>query len=67
MLRFSERLKELRQEKGLSQRALARELKVSQAAIARWEAGLQIPTIEIAMVIAKYFGVSSDYLIGLED
>ena len=34
--KFSERLKELREEKNLSQRSLAKELGISQAAIARW-------------------------------
>ena len=54
-------------EKGLSQNALAKELNVSQPAITRWENKTQIPNIEIAIVIAKYFKVSRDYLLGLED
>ncbi len=67
MNKFSERLKELRLEKDLSQRALAKELKVSQPAIARWEADLQIPNIESAILIANFFGVTTDYLLGLEN
>ena len=67
MNKFAERLKELREEKSLSQRNLAKELGVSQAAIARWENNLQIPNIEVAIIVAKYFNISTDYLLGLED
>ena len=67
MNKFPERLKTLRMEQGLSQNQLASKVKVSQAAIARWEAGLQIPNIEVAIMFAQYFGVSLDYLLGLKD
>lgn len=67
MNKFPERLKILRMEQGLSQNQLASKVKVSQAAIARWEAGLQIPNIEVAIMFAQYFGVSLDYLLGLKD
>lgn len=65
--KFPERLKELRIEKNLSQRALAKDLGVSQAAVARWESGLQTPNIDILILVSKYFGVTADFLIGLED
>lgn len=67
MNKFAERLKELRIDKQLSQRELSKATNFSQAAIARWEAGLQIPNIEVAITFAKYFGVTTDYLLGLED
>lgn len=67
MNKFAERLKELRTENNLSQRELGLKLKVSQAAIARWEANLQIPNIDMAILVAKFFKVSTDYLLGLED
>ncbi len=67
MNKFAERLKELRIDKSLSQRDLAKQVGVSQPAIARWEAGLQIPNIEVAIMFAKFFNVSTDYLLGLEE
>lgn len=67
MNKFAERLKDLREEKGLSQRTLAKELGFSQSAITRWENNLQTPNIDIAIIVAKYFKVSTDYLLGLED
>lgn len=67
MKKFSERLKALRQEHNLSQRALSRALSLSQPAIARWEAGTQVPNIEILIKLATFFDVSTDYMLGLED
>lgn len=67
MNKFAERLKELRIEKGISQNQLAKEVGLAQASIARWEANLQTPNIDIAILFAKYFGVSTDYLLGLEN
>lgn len=64
---FCENLKKLRQEKGLSLRQLAKETGFSHAGVTRWEAGTQVPNIETLVVFAKYFNVSTDYLLGLED
>ncbi|MBQ9118267.1 MAG: helix-turn-helix transcriptional regulator [Clostridia bacterium] len=67
MNKFAERLRELRIEKNLSQRGLAKETGVSQAAIARWESNLQVPNIDVAIMFAQYFQVTTDYLLGLEN
>lgn len=64
---FCERFKELRIENGLSMMQLAKELNVSDAAISRWENEQHIPNIEYLYQIAKFFNVSADYLIGLEN
>ena len=65
--KFAERLKDLRIEKGLSQSELARRTGISSTAIVLWEAGQRSPTLDSAMVIAEFFGVSIDYLAGLEN
>ena len=65
--KFPERLKEPRMERKLTQQQLSKELNVSQPSIARWEAGLKIPSLEILYIVAKYFDVSADFLIGLSD
>lgn len=67
MNKFAERIKELRIERNISQRKLAKVTGYSQAAIARWEAGLQIPNIEVAIKFAIYFKVTTDFLLGLEE
>ncbi len=64
---FAERLKELRIEKNLNQRELAKQIGYSQAAITRWENNIKIPNIVALKAIAMFFGVTSDYLIGLEN
>ena len=64
---FAERLKELRVDKKLSLKELGNAIGVSDIAISRWENELRIPNIENLVIIAKFFGVSTDYLVGLED
>lgn len=64
---FVERLKELRIEKGLSLVQLAKETGISKSAISFWENGDRIPTALNIITLAKYFEVSADYLLGLED
>ncbi len=58
------RLYELRAEKGLSQRDMAKELRVSQATYNNWENEKTQPSIEQLIALAEFFGVSVDYLIG---
>ena len=67
MIIFKERLKEMRIEKKLSQKELAEALSVSQRSISSWETGFRQPDFETLEKIAKYFGVSADYLLGLTD
>ena len=64
---FAHRLKELREEKNLSQRQLAEQIKISQATISRLEKELQDPSKESIIIIAAFFGVSTDYLLGVTD
>ncbi|MDE6850647.1 MAG: helix-turn-helix domain-containing protein, partial [Clostridia bacterium] len=51
----------------LSQIQLSRELHVSQSAISSWENGLSEPSLFKLVNVAKFFGVTIDYLIGLKD
>lgn len=67
MIEFSQRLRELRQEKGLSMKQLAKELGTTDAAVSNWENGINEPKISYLKSIAVYFDVTADYLIGLED
>lgn len=63
---FAERLKELRTENDLSQASLAKAIGVSQKAIDYWERGVNEPKATYIIALAKYFGVSYDYLLGQE-
>ena len=64
---FAERLRELRLEKNLSMKQLAKEINTTDAAVSNWENEINEPKISYLKDIAKYFGVSSDYLLGLEE
>ena len=64
---FGEKLKELRIERRFTQEELAKALGCSQAMIARWESNENQPTEEHIVKAAKFFGVSTDYILGLSD
>ena len=64
---FGERLQELREDKNLSILQLSKELKVSDTTVARWEKNIHEITAENLLIVAKYFNVSCDYLLGLDN
>lgn len=66
-IKFPERLKELRLEMGMTQSELAKELKVTQATVAKWENGDLEPSLDMLRDMKMYFGVTVDDLLGLED
>lgn len=64
---FELRLKELRKEKGLTQKQLAQALQTTDDSIYSWERGRSQPSIEMIRKICLYFHIESDYLLGLSD
>ncbi len=64
---FATRLKELRTEKGLSQEQLSKATGISRSVIGYWENGKKHPSSTAIITLAKYFEVSSDYLLGITD
>ena len=64
---FKDIIKDLRESQELSQYELAKALQVSQSAIAKWELGKTEPTASALISISKFFKVSTDYLLALED
>lgn len=61
------RLKELRAEKGVQQKDLADYLKIANSTYSQYETGKRVPSIDMLMKIADFFGVSVDYLLGRSD
>lgn len=61
------RLKELREERNLTQNEIAKAINVSQTNIGRWEKGLNEPTATGLIALAKYFNCSIDFLLECED
>lgn len=64
---FSERLKRLRMEKGITQKELADRLHISRSTIAGYESLGKEPDGEKLCALAEFFGVSVDYLLGVTD
>ena len=64
---FKDRLKELRIQKGLSQMQLAVATNISQSAIAKWELGKTEPTASAIITLAKFFGESTDFILGISN
>lgn len=66
-MEFSKRLKELRNEKGLYQKDIAKLLNVRNTTVSAWETGDNEPDIDTLKKLATIFNVSVDYLIGYEN
>lgn len=64
---LGERLRRLRVESGLSQESLANVLGVSRSCLRNWELSERLPPADMVAEIARYFHISSDYLLGLTD
>ena len=65
MSNVGERIKDLRTSAGLSQQGLANELGISIKSIQRYEKNANEPSRYVAKLIATYFAVSIDYLLGV--
>lgn len=63
---FQEKLRELRQRNGLSQKKLADAIGVAQSSINYWEKGQRTPSTEVAQKLADYFQISVDELLDYE-
>lgn len=63
---FGERLKNLRKSADVTQEQLANALGISFQAVSKWETGLGLPDINLLPAISNFFGVSSDYLLGIK-
>ena len=64
---LSEKLQELRKQKGLTQEELSKILYVSRTAVSKWESGRGVPNIESLKAISSYFSVSIDELLSGEE
>ncbi|MDU3775732.1 MAG: helix-turn-helix transcriptional regulator [Clostridium perfringens] len=64
---FGKRLKLLRTNLNLTQKQLGKNLNLSQRAVSSYENGLRFPDEQILNLIADYFNVSIDYLLGRTD
>lgn len=64
---LKDRLKELRNEKELLQKDIAKYLNISTSAYGYYEQGKRVPDSETIKLLANYFNVSTDYLLGISN
>ena len=62
----ADRIKHLREQKGLTQTDLAKQLGITRSSVNAWEMGLSTPTTQCIVALAKLFHVSTDYLLGTD-
>ena len=67
MATFSERMKEQRRKHGLTQAEVGEIIGTRQDSISTYERGLNYPEVRNLIILADYFGVSTDYLLGRTD
>lgn len=67
MRKFGERLKELREERGLSAQSLTKAVQIDDGTIGRWEKSQCDITSDNLIKLAGFFDVTTDYLLGLRD
>ncbi|MDD5945106.1 MAG: helix-turn-helix transcriptional regulator [Clostridia bacterium] len=66
MVDFRTNIKRLRQEKHMTQEELAKRVGVSKAMISAYETEIRYPSYDVLIKLASVFGVTTDYLLGLE-
>lgn len=67
ILFIAERIKTLREKAGLTQTQLAKRLGISRSAVNSWEMSLSTPSSIYLVELSRIFGVSTDYLLSLDD
>lgn len=64
-MQYNEIIQELRKDKGITQKELAKKFNTTQRTISNWESGRNEPPYEMLIKYAKFFYVSTDYILGL--
>lgn len=64
--KFCEVLRQLRLQRSLTQHELGKHIGLSKAVISKYENGIGYPTLDTLIYFAEYFGVTTDYLLGVE-
>ena len=62
----AERIKYLRDQKGMTQADLAKQLGITRSSVNAWEMGISVPSTQYIVGLAGIFKVSTDYLLGVD-
>lgn len=64
---IDQKIKMLREKRGITQTELAKRLGITRSGVNAWEMGISTPSTQYVILLAKFFNVSTDYLLGLSD
>ena len=62
---IADKIKKLREGRGLTQTELAKRLGVTRSGVNAWEMGISVPSTQYVVELAMLFKVSTDFLLGL--
>ena len=63
----ADRIKRLREQYGITQSELAKQLGITRSSVNAWEMGISIPSTQYIVELANIFEVSTDYILGVEN
>ena len=64
---IDQKIKMLRESRGITQSELANRLGITRSGVNAWEMGISTPSTHYIILLAKFFNVSTDYLLGLSN
>ena len=64
---IAEKIKMLREKRGITQSELAKQLGLTRAGVNAWEMGISVPSTQYIVELALFFKVSTDYLLDLKE
>jgi len=62
----ADKIKTLREQKGITQAELAKQLNITRSSVNAWEQGISVPSTQFIVELAYIFKVSTDYLLGVD-
>lgn len=62
----ADRIKSLRAQRGLTQTELSKQLGITRSSVNAWEMGISVPSTQYIVELAGIFGISTDYLLGVD-
>lgn len=62
----ADKIKHLRDQKGMTQANLAKQLGITRSSVNAWEMGISVPSTQYIVELAHIFKVSTDYLLGVD-
>ena len=62
----ADRIRSLREQRGVTQSELAKQLGITRSSVNAWEQGISVPSTQYVVELASIFKVSTDYLLGVQ-